>query len=250
MKIEVYKFQAGVEFWRYTSATRDMTFGTETFTAVPVERGTYKSTDAATKNDIEIKLPRTNVLIQRILTDRPASPILVNVYRVTDGATMVAMWKGRVISTALEGHIATLTCENSFTSVARPGLRAMYQTMCRHALYSSGCNIDRYVYRVPCQIVAASSNQLTIPQAAYYASDYFKAGFIIHNDDAHLMILSNAGDKVYVERAFTETGYGFLYPGCDHTITGCTARFANSYNFGGFPYIPQTTPFSGLGGSI
>jgi hypothetical protein len=37
-----------------------------------------------------------------------------------------------------------------------------------------------------------------------------------------------------------------LYPGCDHTLgaAGC-AKFANTDNFGGTPFIPNKNPFGG-----
>ena len=37
----------------------------------------------------------------------------------------------------------------------------------------------------------------------------------------------------------------YLYPGCDRTLATCTAKFGNSANFGGFPFIPTKNPFGG-----
>ena len=39
----------------------------------------------------------------------------------------------------LSGAEATLKCEPIASSLKRPGLRARYQLLCRHVLYSSGC---------------------------------------------------------------------------------------------------------------
>ena len=35
------------------------------------------------------------------------------------------------------------------------------------------------------------------------------------------------------------------YPGCDHTLATCAAKFGNQLNYGGFPYIPVKNPFTG-----
>ena len=37
----------------------------------------------------------------------------------------------------------------------------------------------------------------------------------------------------------------YLYPGCDRTLNTCHAKFGNSANFGGFPFIPTKNPFGG-----
>ena len=250
MRIELYRFAAGSEFWRFTSGTRDYEIDGEYFSAVPIERSSFKSTESTAKNDIQITVPRNNPFILRFLADKPASPIIVSIFRVVAGPTKVAVWKGRIIAVDISEHRATISCENVFTSIARPGLRAMYQTLCRHALYSEGCNVDQFLHRVFCTITGTSGNVLVVPQAVGYPVDFFKAGYIIHNEEAFLMILSNDGQNVTVERGFNKTGIALLYPGCDHTIQHCHTKFNNRSNFGGFPYIPISSPFAGLGSRI
>ncbi len=36
-----------------------------------------------------------------------------------------------------------------------------------------------------------------------------------------------------------------VYPGCDHTLATCSAKFGNVARYGGFPYFPQKNPFGG-----
>ncbi|WP_303678184.1 phage BR0599 family protein [Ralstonia mannitolilytica] len=65
---------------------------------------------------------------------------------------------------------------------------------------------------------------------------------------AQRMIVASSGGAVTLSAPIPglKAGDAFeAYPGCDHTLTTCAAKFGNQLNYGGFPFIPVKNPFTG-----
>jgi len=90
----------------------------------------------------------------------------------------IVYWKGRVVSASWpDAAMAKLSCESVFTALKRPGLRAKYQRMCRHALYSPQCGVDRDDYLAPATIYwmdGETRKTLEVGGIGALPSDWFK----------------------------------------------------------------------------
>ena len=59
-------------------------------------------------------------------------------------------------------------------------------------------------------------------------------------------VVGHSGEDVLLRYPFPglETGDTVtVYPGCDKKMATCRDKFSNQARFGGFPWIPSTSPF-------
>lgn len=264
----VYKFAFvnGATTYRYTSASFEMTDPNGTYTPEPISFTNIITTSEIAKNAVSITLPRDNTLAGIFLGQVPEEATSLTVYRGhTPTLEGDIYWKGRVASAEVGRDSVTLNCEDIFTSMQRPGLRARYQKNCRHPLYSTDCGVTQASFSVSASINAISGFTITvdpISQSPELDADYFAGGIIELSDGTKRSIVSQGvsspdGIVLTLISPFNDLSVTSpqtsctLYPGCDHTTTDCKNRFNNLLNYGGFPYLPSKNPFQGnVTGSI
>jgi len=249
MRTELFKFETVGGSWAYSSDKKEHILLGVTYQPEPISRQRYKATQRITQNDMTIEVARTNTFVQNYLSSHVRAQISVTIHHEISGEWAI-IWKGRVIDVSLSGHKARITCESIFTSIARPGLRLRYQSLCPHSLFFAGCNVDRFLFQLMGNITQAAGDTLTVPEAAAKPDGYFNSGFLIWKEMTELMIYSHIGSQLVVDTAFNQIGPVLIYPGCNHTMDHCESRFNNLLNFGGDPYIPTHTPFGGLKDNI
>lgn len=267
----VYKFlfTQGVTEYRYTSAAYFISDSTGTWEPSPLTASSVQQTGEMAKNGLKVVLPRDNAVAQTFLGKVPETTTSLTVYRghdPTDLSDFAVVWKGRVASVEADGDQLTLDCEDIFTSMRRPGLRARYQKGCRHALYSEQCGVHDYDFAVSATIIGESGFTVTVQgigdsagdsTTAQLADGYFNGGIIEAEDGAKRYILRHVGNTLTLLSPFDTLDIDSveqqvtLYPGCLHNTTDCNSKFNNLDNYGGFPYIPSKNPFAGsVQGSI
>jgi len=265
--IELFRFVHGGQVWTYSSGP-EIVYNGETYAAFPIGRDDMQQTKELHKSPLGVLIPRTSELSLLYLGGNPEHVITLTVFRLHIGASdgPVVYWKGRIVSCDWpDPATASLQCESVFTSLKRPGLRARYQRMCRHALYSEQCGVNKTAYAVAGTVSAinASRTVVTIPEAAGYADGYFMGGFLALEDGTMRFISSHAGSSItlgnpapvladFVGLTGYGRGYGVgygaaltIYPGCARNRGTCSAKFSNILNFGGWPWMPLRNPFDG-----
>lgn len=247
--IELYEFQDGADYYRYTTDAETVLFQGNNFYPASYKRSRIRQNPDPSKNDITFVTNRTDVFASKYLAFPPENVILVTVYRYQEAlpAEVVSYWKGRVVGFRVSGNEITITCESIFTSVKRPGLRARYQYDCRHALFSSGCGLSRESWKVSGMIDSVDGRSVVVAAAAGHASGYFNGGFLWVSGVGYRMISSHSGSALSLTRPMQRLAAGqpvYLWPGCSHTKAECINKFNNIVNFGGFPWIPRTNIFT------
>lgn len=265
--VELFRFVLGGQVWTYSSGP-EIAYNGETYAAFPVGRDDIQQTKELGKSPLEVLLPRTCELSLLYLAGQPEHVVTLTVFRTHVGAAgVVVYWKGRVVSVDWpDPATAKLVCESVFTSLKRPGLRARYQRMCRHALYSPQCGVDKAIYAVAgvATAINAAGTVVTVPEAAGYANGYFLGGLLETSDGAARFISAHSGGSISIaspsQSMLTQvslSGYGrgygdyyggvpvTIYPGCGRNRDTCQSRFGNILNFGGWPWIPKRNPFDG-----
>lgn len=250
--IELYEFRRGAGVWRYTSAPDDIDYDTFTFLAVPLVRSGIEQTNEAGRAGLRVTLPRDTDVVQPFVATPPSEVTLLTVYRQhrQDVETAV-VWMGRVLNAEWRGSEVELNCEPVYTSLQRTGLRRLYQRNCPHVLYGGACGASPITHRVQGTVSGVSGAAITVPSAAGFATGNFAGGYATWQAGGlteKRMIVAHAGDLVTLSAVPPGLSAGaavMLYPGCDHTLVTCEAKFANSANFGGFPFIPTKNPFGG-----
>lgn len=249
--VELYRFVHGAQVWTYSSGP-EIDHGNETYVAFPVGRDDLQQTRELHKSGLEIMLPRSSELSMLYLVGVPQSVVTVTIFRAHVGASdgPVVYWKGRIVAVGWpDPATAKLTCESVFTSLKRPGLRARYQRMCRHALYSEQCGVDKGAYAVAGTVSAVDETGmvLTISEAGALADGWFTGGMLETSAGVFQFVLGHSGSDISISSpgGLAADDAVTLYPGCARSRESCKNKYDNILNFGGFPWIPRRNPFDG-----
>lgn len=256
-----FLFVQGTAEYRYSTLPYIVNDG-DTWLPTSIDVSEITQSNEMAKDALKVTLPRDNAFALLFLGGVPEQTTSVTVFRghAGDGDTeFVTYWKGRVAGASSTGDKVTLECENIFTSMRRPGLRARYQKTCRHALYQRGCGVDSSDFDEAATVTAISSVTVTISALSGIDDGYFNGGMIENTDGFLRYITAHVGTELTIIRPFPaledEVDIGpasvTLYPGCDHSKETCKAKFDNLAAYGGFPWIPGKNPFGNdVSGSI
>lgn len=143
---------------------------------------------------------------------------------------------------------ASITVRSIFELLNQQLPRNIYESQCSNTLYDTGCGVNRISKTVTATVTAAND-----PLRLSFASDGLSqaAGYF---DLGAVRFISGGNTGVLRTVRRFETGVVQLvqpwpvqpvvgdtfqiYPGCDLSLTTCSAKYGNSSRFGGQPYIP------------
>ncbi len=268
----LYQFTEADQVSRFTSRAAAWTSagsgGTEiTWEPAAVAHGDVVQTSEIERGRLELTWPMSHPFARRFLAPLGNTPATLTIFRGHEqvpGET-VAHWKGRVVGAEVEGQRILLQAESLFSTLRRPGVRAKYQRLCRHALYGRGCGLDIALHWQAGTVTEVAGNTATMPAAADHPDVWFRGGVLRFGPQLGF-ITGHAGDTLILSRPMPdladavaapeidpETGdplpiLADLAPGCNLRAATCAGKFGNLANFGGFPAIPGRNPFGG--GSI
>ena len=247
--IELFRFTYGTTRFLYTSADHDISYLSETYVAVPIKRGNITHTQDLGVAELEVMVSRDNDLASVFIGPPPDAVVNLTIFRShVDISDVVVVFKGRVISVAFGKSEAKLTCEPVFTSLSRPGLRAIYQMTCRHLVYGFRCGANSSAFRVSGTVNTINGIAITSPIFATKADGWFTGGWIEFTNGVKRMIISHVGNTIKMATFGHGIGAGasfYAYAGCDKAMNTCINKFGNFARYGGFPYMPKKNPFEG-----
>lgn len=251
--VELYEFINGATAYRYTSADGDVSYGGNTYTAVPIARGAVEATSETARLALEITCDRSLGVLDLFSTMPPDGIVAVTLRRLHAGdGEAITLWMGRVLNVTWNMHAAEVHCESVYTSLKRTGLRRIYQKPCPHVVYEPGCNLDRADFDAAATVSTVTGTTLTLSGLGAFADGYFGGGYLEWDSGGGVMarrsIRSQVGGTVIISfplPGLVAAASVALYPGCDHTLATCSAKFSNNLNYGGMPYFPDKNPFSG-----
>ena len=268
----LYQFIEGEQIWRFTSRASDWISaasegGDLVWEAAAISHGDVVQSSEIERGRLEITLPLSHAFAARFLAPLGNQPVTLTIFRGHEqvlGET-VAHWKGRIVGAEVEGARLILSAESIFSTLRRAGVRAKYQSLCRHALYARGCGLDIAQHFAILTVAAVSGGTVTVPGAAAQPDGWFRGGVLRFGLQLGF-ITGHAGSLLTLSRPMPELASALanpafdpvtgtpmfviveIAPGCDLRAETCAAKFGNLLNFGGFPAIPGRNPFSG--GSI
>jgi uncharacterized phage protein (TIGR02218 family) len=251
--VELYEFVEGPTSYRYCTSVEPVSYLNRNFTPSPIARDRVKQAGDAFKNNLTITLPRGNAFALSYITFTPDSSTSLTIYRGHQGDNnFVVYWKGRVLGGEVTNNAIQLNCESVFTSMRRPGLRAKFEYICRHSLYSVNCGVSDALFSNVGTVadVLSGGTVLQVAAAAALPNGYFTGGFVKMGEARRFVVLHNGSDLT-LSRPFNRSPLGesiTVYAGCDHLRSTCNDKFNNVLNFGGFSWIPERNPFNGFSG--
>lgn len=252
----LYEFVQGVITWRFTTYATDYIWNGQTWLPTSASHSDVKQSNELSKDSVSFKFSRTDSFASEFLGYSPDQVVSVTIRRghANDGE-FVVYWKGRVVGSKASDNNIDVECESIFTSLRRPGLRARYQRSCRHALYTTGCNLSKSSFLTAGTVSAIAGSTITVPAAGSAAAGWWVGGIVDYNSHMR-MVMAHSGPVLTLSRPiesltndFQISGAGVLvvnlHPGCDRSRATCESKFANQLNFGGFPWIPTKNPMGG-----
>ena len=123
-----------------------------------------------------------------------------------------------------------------------------YQGICNHLLYDTGCGVDRDSFTIDATVASISDNrfEITINETIDEDDQYYRGGTLGYDDINQRTILSQEGNVFSISADLSDLDISdalFIRAGCDHSLTTCRTKFANSANFGGMAFIPTREIF-------
>ena len=251
-KIELYRFAQDTNVWFFTSSSKPASYDSNTYEPIPIGRSIIEGRGELSKANIEITISILNTVARGWMNRESDAILTVTVYEQSVLGTYV-IWKGRLASITPQDADIKFVFESVFTSLRRPGLRARYQRICRHALYFSGCNLDMNDFGVVRSVTVANGAILTIPSASGDPVGDYYTGMLKAPDGTFRFIIAHSGSSITLARQISSLNAAVdigptdvtLYPGCDRSRSRCKNRFNNLPNNGSFPYMPPRNPFDG-----
>lgn len=252
--VELYEFQLGSMVWRYTNVADAVTLNSAIYTPIPVKRSAIQQTNELTKNILKITTARDADVIRSLIALPPSDTIVLRIYRTHRGDTdYKVIWMGRITSVEWKESEAEISAEPVYTSLKKVGLRRLYERACSHDLYGTKCQVNSATYRIQGVILSISGLVVTVQGAGGSANGYFAGGYISYltsiGVDESRMVLNHTGDALTLVARPRDLVTGmqvYVYPGCDGTLATCNSKFANTDNYGGFPFFPEKNPFAGV----
>ena len=250
--VELYQFALGVDTMRYTSADRDIMFDGQGWASSTIIRDEREVTEELNRNRLELEVPRDHPVAALFAAGQPEELLSVTLFQAEvdmDDTVLqsLTLWKGRVLGCAWSDSLAALECEPLSSAMRRAGLRARYQSQCRHVLYDAGCRVQPAQWAQGGTLAEVDGAAIRAEVFASQADGWWVAGFVLIAG-ARRMVTAHAGEWVTLSGAIIGLEPGIAlqaFPGCAHNTEACAEKFDNIENYGGFPYVPGDNPFGG-----
>ena len=257
---ELYTFVlvSGISLY-YTDADINLTYGGNTFLATDakIERKGIKASVGTSVDNLEIDVyaGTTNLvngvpLLQAIAGGALdyADVTVQRVFMATWGDTSagaITLLTGRVADVQATRTSATITVKSYLDLLQMDMPRNLYQANCCYSLYNGGCGVSAASMAVA-GTVGASSTTTLMNIVTSQTAGWFSQGYVIFNSgqNAGLRRTIKSGTQSQLVLAYplpSAPAAGdtvTLYPGCDHTLATCKAKFNNAGRFRAMPYIP------------
>ncbi len=252
--VECYKFLGSFRTYRYTSADAPQTVNGETYEPIAVKRGAVKAgTSADDSLSLDLELPfNIDVIRDYAYAESPPS-LICEVYRVHRGSDFAVewalFWKGRATAFTVDGRVAKVRIPSIFARALQGDLPNVYwQRPCNHVLYDSRCKVSRPAHLITTTIIQAGTTAFNVANDGGVANALKAGEAIITRTGERRLIMANLAGTITINYPFVDMREGDeveLVDGCDHAFSTCKAKFANTINYGGHPFIPADNPFSG-----
>ena len=259
--IELYDFRYFDSEWNYTSGDTEFydLVTDKTYLPIALSRANLEFSSDFSRGSLPLVMQYDTPFLDLFRAAAPSGVVSMTVRRVhrLDGdVEIITMWKGRVLNINWSGSEAQLSCQSIRSGFQRFALRRQFQFNCSHVLYGPGCEVDKTLFDLSGTVTAVSGATISISGVSAFAAGYFSGGYVEYSNSALItperrMIKSNSGGSNAIVLVSPPLNLlvgstAVAYPGCDHSLATCAAKFTNSDNYGGFPHTPTNKgPFGG-----
>jgi uncharacterized phage protein (TIGR02218 family) len=241
--------------WRYAGWGIDVEANGETWQAADISDSGFVSGGDIIGDGPTITLSTDDATHPfRISLDPFTKPATVTIYEVDAlvPAFDLPVFVGEVVDVDI-GKVGKISIRlSSILRVAeRSGPRVQIKRTCHHDLYDARCGLTAATFTTTGAIDAINESPPWV-EASEFATkataesdpNWFALGKVICGDEIRFCVGQSAG-KLYLNAPFRNAAVLdsiSALAGCDKRINSGCAKFSNTANFLGFPYLPNVNP--------
>lgn len=244
--IELYKFSraaTGEDFF-YTSAEDSISYLSNTYIPIYIQRGNIEQTEDLDKADVELDISYTADICITYISEVIIDPVNVTIYRGNAGG-FSQYWSGVMDSMTINEPSATISCVPISKALENKMLHLTHSIQCPYTLFDNvTCKASRGSFLVAGEVESSDGTNIISASFGTKPDGWFIGGEIVASNRRR-MIYSHVGSKITISpRLDVSIGTSFdATAGCGHNTTDCNTKFSNLDNFGGEPYIPTRDPW-------
>lgn len=253
---ELHEFRLGDSstYYRFADAAVEIEYDGETYEACYCPGDRIEAGDNAIKSATKVRMDWTNPFAWLYTAGAPEYVVHYIRYRGY-GSDVQAIFRGDVTQVIFKQsdrrgtRFAEVSIDPYTMAMQRPGLIVQLQRNCGVDLYSGPCGILRAAWKASGSLTGVSGNVLTSTTFGTRADGWWTGGDIVARG-CRRWIVEHAGNTIRIVPGIAGLAVGQtfdVYPGCDHTIATCHAKFDNRANYRGQPNIPDEDPGSAWG---
>lgn len=252
--IMLYEFTLGSKVWRYTGGQNPINFNGLVYQALGLAHDGYSLSGDPTSDDLSIRASAKVEISDLFNGTPPSDSIQVSIRTLHFGDDEApVVWSGIVKSMRRVSTVeVTFNCNSLLSTLNRNGLRLSWQRGCPHALYDRQCRVNPADYATTVQVATVTGTSLTAGGLSTLGDGYLDGGFLSftgqHGTTERRAIERHRGNRIDLLGATDGIVVGqmiIVYPGCNRTTAMCVSKFDNLDNYGGFPHLPNKSPFDG-----
>ena len=266
--VELYVFQRGTEFWRYTDGRSAVTVNGLAYQPGAITRSAQTDSQEESQSTVTVTLHHALPVVAGMLTGPPGyRPATLAIFRYQAGATDKALVaRGRISGARWRGATVEVTLLQTASLLQQPVPRLTYLPTCNHVVYDAYCqkNPLDFTYGGNVTSILARGDPAGSPDGPSVLVDlggpdvfaqpgFFTAGYFsrtIPASDPRFIIAHTVVSSFALIVSMSDfppdmtLGSMEFTAGCDGSIGTCQTKFDNLANFLGFPYMPTKNPFT------
>jgi len=256
--VEFFEFIVDNLPFRYTTRDDDTTFNGDVFSSAAIKRENLAQRISTFDDELVIQTTtlddNVNLMLAQWKQFGIEQKVTVKVWRQDlSDASFALIFSGVVKSVRWkESHQAELLCTLFDTSFKEPGPRRTWSTSCPYFHYGGLCLLVEGDFTSILSVTSISANGLDFTITGLQADqsttngDYIGGRIKKSSGFETRLIVDHVGDVVTIQYPFAEDLTSIqvdVSQGCDRTTIRCK-EFNNLDNYGGFPFTPETNPFT------
>lgn len=262
LPIVLYRIKWGNTIWQYTSADTVQFYpgpgaGNDFLPVSISDDGLVQG--GSSDNEFTVTCESDLPVVALYADSPPTGPVWITVRRKhADDADNEApvYFVGRVINVSRDDNPAeaVLRCVPISRLLKSGGLRLTWGKNCPHCVYDSGCKVPPLEHQYTVAVATVAGNTFTTLPDMIAEEGTFTGGFVEWDRDGNGTMEMRGIEQQVDAKTFRILGrlpdlvagaMVNMYPGCDQTASTCDEGFGNIDNYGGFPFMPEKSPFDG-----
>lgn len=232
--VYLFLIAIGATNYRYTSSVRDVVADGKTWQAAPIRADAIKLTDKMALDEFALFMPFDHELPQKLMSYlvQSASITVFSFYR-SDGEIMTEFIGADATVSPEDRKNCKIVFSSIFRLAQKDGLSPRFSKRCRHAIYSTGCQLEPNSNKQTVTIDSISGKNIIVAESL--STGEFIGGMLKTSLGTYHYIYNQTGKTLTmfdVVPFIHETEVVDIFKGCDQSMKRCR-ELSNAPNFGG-----------------